>query len=63
MQGQEQQLKNLNNKFQNFDAQIDQLKKMIVDLEAQKKDLQSKLASARLKIAELNKTIEQLGSN
>ena len=36
---------------------------MIVDLEAQKKDLQSKLASARLKIIELNKTIEQLGSN
>ena len=31
---------------------------MIVDLEALKKDLQSKLASARLKIAELNKTIE-----
>lgn len=36
---------------------------MIADLEAQKKDLQSKLAGARSKMGELNKTVEKLGSN
>lgn len=50
-------------KFGNLEGEIERLKQIIAELEAQKKDLQSKLASARSKIAELNQTIEKLGSN